>query len=935
MIDDGRTLDLIDELMACWADWSGQEDYYLKVLAPSIVRSDDFRDLMSNERRIAQLLRNRMPPEDWQRLPEILFWRRRAQNKVHERMRKEEKERIRRLEEERERKRKQEEARLRQLRKERELARRKEEERKHQQKQEQERWKKLVATLKNIFEQDFLSADDLFLKEYPSAPRHRHAAYSGLKAKFVSAWAKRELGENLDPEQASSAAAINGNVLVAARAGSGKTRTLITRAIFLQKHCGVSPRELLLLAFNRAAAKEMKSRLAVALGDDLPHIMTFHALAHALVKLEEKLLFDDEGAGQLGLSGKVQAIVEQHIESDYYIELIQELMLAYFREDWQRIVGGKLLPAEGLIEHRRGLSRESLAGDRVESFIEKLVANTLFEHDVDYSFKRSYFWNGINYRPDFRINSSAKVVIECFGRPDEDDHDERADEKRKFWRGMKNGDWTYIEVSRADFHDGEEALVARLLRKLQEAGIPCNPLSNQKIWERIRKRAVDQFTEAMRNFIARCRQRGLGSHELKSMVASHKSIFKYEEMFLEVGMSVYSNYLHRLAADKEEDFNGLIRRAESMIRDGKSDFIRDSGRERGDLARLRFIMIDEFQDFSQIFQGLIGAIQTLNPAAQVFCVGDDWQAINAFAGSELCFFERFGDYFDDVDMREIATNYRSTRSVVEVSNALMEGNGTPAHYNRNAQGNCWLQDINDFQPSALEEHLHNKDRRAPAALRLLRHFLTEGSTVALLSRRKTVYGFAKYIISFLSEEDSRKVEASTVHQFKGREADTIIVLDAIQGSFPLIHPNWVFCRIFGDSPDAIEKEERRLFYVALTRAKNFLVVLTDSTRESPYIGKIRANHRTETLDWNRLPPVSPLNSPEAMLEIRVLKAFGTSTEPLKAQGYHYSSSGRYWYKLVSENFPLERLSNQPWASGSTIKVYSSTGVLRCVLPASV
>ena len=79
---------------------------------------------------------------------------------------------------------------------------------------------------------------------------------------------------------------------VIARAGSGKTSTLVNRAIFLQKQCGVHPSEILLLVFNRKAAQEITDRLKKYLPNDMPHVMTFHALAYAIVHPTEKLLFN-------------------------------------------------------------------------------------------------------------------------------------------------------------------------------------------------------------------------------------------------------------------------------------------------------------------------------------------------------------------------------------------------------------------------------------------------------------------------------------------------------------------------------------------------------------------------------------------------------------------------------------------------------------------
>jgi DNA helicase-4 len=244
-------------------------------------------------------------------------------------------------------------------------------------------------------------------------------------------------------------------------------------------------------------------------------------------------------------------------------------------------------------------------------------------------------------------------------------------------------------------------------------------------------------------------------------------------------------------------------------------------------------MIDEFQDFSEMFFELVDAIRSKNPAAKFFCVGDDWQAINGFAGSDLRFFNDFSRYFRDTSQSYLSSNYRSPMSVVELGNALMFGRGRAAKPARNDSGWIQLCKLDEFNPSATEQARHDGDEITPALLRLVRSFLDRGLDVVMLSRRnglpwyvnykKTtgsapngIIGFVEHIRSFLPEEERRHVTSSTTHRYKGLEKLGVIVLDAVKRSYPLIHPNWVFLRVFGDSIDSIEDEERRLFYVATT-----------------------------------------------------------------------------------------------------------------------
>jgi len=944
-------LELIDKLINCWSLWDLQEEYYLTVLAPSIVRSDGSAKLMDNEKKIVTALRRLLSEGEWSNLPTLIAQRRNKELKklASDRERAEaQREANRREEEERARRKEEEERKQREIElelKRQEWQRRKAEEERHKAKEARiARKKALSARLKDAFKTDFLSADGVLAADH-DAELISGEEYAELKAQFVRDWAARELQQQLDFEQAAAVAATVGDIQVVARAGSGKTRTLVTRAIFLQKHCRVSPRELLLLAFNRKAVDQMKNRLARALGEDLPHVMTFHALAHALVHPEERLVFDDASADQFGLSCEVQEVIDEHVRSQEYGNRIRDLMLAHFRDDWECIVDGRFqLTMDEFLAHRRALPRESLKGDYVKSFGEKVIANALFEHGVEYWYERNFRWNSVNYRPDFTIPIGPKggVVIEYFGLKGDADYDKMSQVKREFW--AERDDWTFLEFSPRDLaQNGVDAFVDTLLRELQKAGVSYQRRSEEEIWELVRRRALDGFTAAMRTFVGRCRKLNLSPDDLESMIAGHTACSTTEALFLDVGVSVYRGYLERLAAGKKEDFDGLMWRSVLRVREGQTRFARDKGREQGDVARMKFVMIDEFQDFSAMFFELVDAIRSANPNVQFFCVGDDWQAINAFAGSDLSFFVDFSEYFRDTSQCYIRNNYRSPVSVVELGNALMDGRGAEAKPERRDSGWVRLCKLDEFRPSAPEQARHKGDEITPAVLRLVRSFLDRGLDVVMLSRRhglpwyvnyeKATSGapnalerFREHIRSYLPKEDRGRVTCSTAHGYKGLEQSSVVVLDAVKRSYPLVHPNWVFLRVFGDNIDRIEDEERRLFYVAATRAKNSLALVTETLTKSPYLGDICRQVRLNSLSWADLPPVPSLDSTH--LEVRVYGAYKVKDQ-LKDLKYHYEGAGKYWHRAVmAEGFSFDALLSQPWARhGVRIEVYSETGEL--------
>lgn len=429
---------------------------------------------------------------------------------------------------------------------------------------------------------------------------------------------------------------------------------------------------------------------------------------------------------------------------------------------------------------------------------------------------------------------------------------------------------------------------------------------------------------------------------LDELRASHVAVTRPESLFLEVAQSVYVGYLDRLKARGKDDFDGLLWRAAALAEGGTTRFVRDRQREHGDLSRLRFVLVDEFQDFSGMFAALVNGIRAASPSVEFFCVGDDWQAINGFAGADLRYFTEFETYFQETQSRSLTINYRSAGAIVNAGNAAMHGLGTPATARSGAPpGTVWLCPLDTFRPSGFERELHEHDEITPAVLRLVRRFLNDHSDVVLLSRRNSVSGYIRYrqpragsieglgrflthIRSFLPQVDRDRVTISTTHKYKGLEKPAVVILDAVAGSYPLVHPAWVFLRVFGDSLKSLEAEERRLFYVALTRARDSVAIITETQRISPFLEDVRRRAKLVALPWSSLPAVAAPD--EARIEVRAHESF-RARDRLKELGYQFEGAGRYWYRTFqASEFSLPDLLEQTWAGlCGEISVYDASG----------
>ena len=712
-------------------------------------------------------------------------------------------------------------------------------------------------------------------------------------AEWASGWEHISGGIDveLDDEQLGAVTAPLENTLVTSRAGSGKTRVLTTRALWLQQARGVAPNELLLLAFNVKAMKEMKERLQTHLGPEaaLPHVMTFDALAKAVVRPTETLLVDDQSAGQRALAREVASIQDSQTGltsprprgSDQMRAVIGRLasrgsvlgrflkfLLGPFVGGWERIESGDLdlvaEDAEALRRHRHPST--VLAGDRfvsvngtyVKSEGERLISNALFFHDVQASYEEAFDWDESVYNPDFTIRTGedSGVVIEYFGLLGEREYAQQAREKRRYWKERPG--WELIELKPQDIaRRGKAAFTLFLLETLESHGVPSRTLSEQEIFERLpRVVSVNAYTAVLTSFITRCRAERMSSQHLRTRIRAHHPEDDAERDFLALAEVIYDAYLDEVIGAGFEDFKGIMWRAVSKVENGDTEFIRDRGRERGDLMAVRHILIDEFQDFTKSFHALIHATRMVNPEARVFAVGDDWQAINGFAGSDLQFFSGFNQFFENATRYQLTTNYRSARAIVAASNALMKpvdpaGPFGVASTDRRGQVRLWR--LSRFTPSPSEIDLHGNDRLIPAVLRLVNDNLEAGRDVHMLSRTNTIGKqdlkvFLRTVRSHLQPGHADKVQASTTHLFKGLEEQAIIILDADERRYPLVHPHWKYQRLFGDTEDRIREEERRLFYVGMTRAKEQLYFVrvknrmlfgsTYQTYPSPFLADI-------------------------------------------------------------------------------------------------
>lgn len=717
-----------------------------------------------------------------------------------------------------------------------------------------------------------------------------------------------------DPEQAAAISSMNKNVQVVARAGSGKTTTIIGRANFLINYCHVKPQSILMLAFNTEAAGEMRKRMIKLTGSEqnIPHIRTFHSLAYAVAnrKVENKkhIVFDNDEESLFDVKDKRKAlsqVVQQIIQSmirenpDYELRF-KNLMNSYFRGVWDTIeVGGYNLPPEDQLTLRRSMETRTLNDEEVDSVKEKIVADILFEHKIPYF---PIIKNGVITVP---INNKRRLKFKCT-----DDH--KGEEYYQWCLREQN----MVVLGPMEFARGVDYIESLVGQAVVNEGRDFIKLTEQEIWKKIQPRAIDDFTKAMTTFVSRCRKQDLSVSDLAQMIRVHKSVLPIEDQFLDLAMEVYRNYIQFLDENNWEDFDSLIKRATYNINNGQVLF-----GKTGDFTEITHIMIDEYQDFSYLFDMFISTIQSRCPNATLFCVGDDWQAINGFAGSDTKYFSSFCKRYDDSRRYYLSTNYRSVRQVVETSNRLMASwakNGVRIKADRKDAGSAELGYYDLFTRSVDEMDMKTDDETV-AIVRIIRYLLSRNKKVVLLFRvrYKLERGYLNHIKSFFLPKEADCISAFTTHKYKGKEEEAVIIVDALERKYPLIHPTWFFFRIFDDEYRTtvlqdfseklvgditlrkIEGDEKKLFYVALTRARDNLFILTNHKNISrfltPGVLKAAPEFRWDKYDLNKYDQnvitVEVKNNGDEYTTIPISKQ-------LRAAGYSFDKNNKYWYKKI-------------------------------------
>lgn len=717
--------------------------------------------------------------------------------------------------------------------------------------------------------------------------------YNPILDKQIKAFFNQNLKNiPINQEQLEAIRELDTNVLLKARAGSGKTSVATLKTFFLIVNEKIHPDHILMLAFNKKAANEIENRIRKQYGIiDYHNARTFHGLAYQLVQPKEALLFDE---GDQNVSTQKQSNMIQRIINESMNPVFKANMYNFFKQEMKQLENiGEFLSKEDYYLYIRNYKYVTLRGDNVKSTGEKYIGDFLFEHGIKHRYEHIWLWDkkGI-YRPDFSLFLNSKIadmVIEFWGIDENDssksvpnhwtttwlDYKEEMERKRNFWRERPN--IAFIELSVADLrYATREEFEQRLAHKLMQKGVNLQKLTDEEIYNRLMMIYRTRLTGMFLQFIQKAKKQRLTPDDLISKINGIDSKKERVKVFSETANAVYRRYIEELEKTNSIDYDDLMERAINIVHESKgSCSIRISNDRQLKLNDLKYLFIDEYQDFSLLFYQLIDAIKQYNPNLKLFCVGDDWQAINAFAGSNLKFFNNFNFYISPAKEKSLLTNFRSASNLVSLANRFMEGKGEKsiAHFDRTGKiYKCFVDEIFIEQRPQMEnsnEKIFDErfityidkngsmvqvdrgltvGRMLKACHSIITNRENIGKTVGILSRNRNLDFYydnlskIKQKLKDTCKDDDnvyrnfdKNIRIGTTHSFKGLEADIIIMLNVNSGQYPTIHPDNELYEIFGQTPADVLAEEQRLFYVGITRAKEALYILCERENESDYL----------------------------------------------------------------------------------------------------
>jgi DNA helicase-4 len=655
----------------------------------------------------------------------------------------------------------------------------------------------------------------------------------------------------LTPEQRLAVVTDEDATLVLAGAGSGKTSVIVAKAAYLIERGIRPPEDILLLAFGKDAASEMAARIKERAGAEVD-AMTFHALGNRIIR-------DVEGTGpaladHASDEAKFRALLRDILLNEVASTAgLGKLLMDWFSEFyWPYKSEWDFKTQDSYFQWVEAHELRTLNGDRVRSFEEWEIANWLYRNGIAHEYEPLYegpLPEGSRgaYRPDFRLTESG-IYIEHFGVRKERGANGSTrlttapyiDRKRYLadmdWKRQLHAANGTTLIETFSYEKVEGRLLDNLKHKLAPH-VTLKPVAPYQFFSTLAAMGqVDAFTQTLGTFLKHFKSGGMTIARCEARATSSADAPR-SRSFLKIFDALIDAYETRLG--DMIDFEDMIVRATAHV---------ESGRYK---SPYRHILVDEFQDISEGRARLLRALKAQHQDARLFTVGDDWQSIYRFTGADIHLMRNFGAAFggrfaNNNTVHSIVDLGRTFRSVDKIAHpARRFVLRNPSQITKTV-----VPAATTASPAIMVAYYKwgQEGDALRAALDRLSADAAPGTSVLLLGRYH--HARPRAFPTLAEQFPNLSIRFMTVHASKGLEADHVLILRAVSDTtgFPSEIVDDPLLDLVLPEPENFEHaEERRLFYVALTRARQSVTILADREKPSSF-----ARELIETPDYQAI-----------------------------------------------------------------------------------
>ena len=687
--------------------------------------------------------------------------------------------------------------------------------------------------------------------------------------------------------------------LVIAGAGAGKTTTVAAKVKYLVEKKGMDPSQILLVSFTNKAVGELREKINTDLG--IPcQIATFHSVGNAIIHKnapDEKLSIVDDA--------KLYFVTRDYFRNSVLKDenAVNKLILffaSYFDAPYEgsdlndffnNIAKANYSTMRSDLEDykleiidSRTKKSVTIQNEILRSHQEVEIANFLYLNNIDYEYEPIYPYDipGSRkpYTPDFIIRQNGHTAyIEHFGinedhtnirysRDQLDAYKKAVHDKILLHRQHQ----TTLLYTFSGYKD-RRTLTEHLRELLESNGFVLKPRSNREIMEKLVAGETNRYIRKLVNlicrFISNFKVNGFTAEEFRRMYYSTQNV--RTRLFLDICNDCFLEYERFLKKNNAVDFQDMINESARLLRQVK---------EMKQKLDFKYIIVDEYQDISRQRFDLTKALAEVTDA-KIIAVGDDWQSIYAFSGSDISLFTKFEEKMGYARLLKIVKTYRNSQEVIDIAGGFIQQNAEQITKELQSPKSITDPVIIYTYDAALKRK--NDHRRAGAnyalsyavetALGQIREYCSqegkEPGRVLLLGRfgfdgdNLERSGLFEYIKrgSRLKSVRYPKMDITfmTAHASKGLGYDNVIVVNGKNETYGFpskIQFDPVLSFVIRGDRSIDYAEERRLFYVAMTRTKNRVYFIAPEQNPSEFLLEIKHNYKNVLLKgkWNEDTP---------------------------------------------------------------------------------